>query len=436
MDIHSVQGENSIFFQQLDVCCKKVALKVGDKDIAEWKNSDYVRLSGLLHRQTKVNLSENTLKRIFGKLKTSTRYYPQKATRDALAQFIGFRDWHEFELLHPISKEKNSVRETENIKELTKRNTDKKKSHTTIYISSTIFLLTLIIGFAYFYKNDRLITNVKLVCLNPNGQSPHSAIFKLAVKGNLPDDLSNFNIDFADSKLKKLNFKDSLVNHYYETPGRYFPVLYHKNTIIDTVSVYLQSKGWSMTATMQHDTTRVYPISRNIDIEQQNHLISPKELLDAGVDTNKTFFVAFANVKPTTINADNFELSGDFKTSASRPGVRCSQVDIVIYGENDWHNLSLIKPECVAWSFFKFSEIGKDGDKNDLRTLGHDLTNGASLKLRIENKHVKLYIEGKEVFKTSYQKPIGKLMGVKFMFAGIGSFQNFQLSDLKTGEKF
>lgn len=436
MDIHSVQGENSIFFQQLDICCQKVALKVGDKDIAEWKNSDYVRLSGLLHRQTKVNLSENTLKRIFGKLKTSTRYYPQKATRDALAQFIGFRDWYEFELLHPITKEKNVATQLENSKQLPEKSIKKKKRYTTLFISVGIFLLAVILSLFYFYKSDDFISNVKLVCLNPNGQVPHSAIFKLDIKGTLTDDSSNFNIDFADFKPKKSNFKDSLVNHYYEAPGMYFPVLYHNKTPIDTASVYLQSKGWDIIATMQHDTTRVYPIFKNIEKEQQNYLVSAREVLNAGIDTNKTFFVSFANVKPTTINADNFEVSANIKTSANRPGVRCSQVDLIIYGEKDLHYLSLIKPECVAWSTFKFSEIEQDGDKNDLRALGHDLTNGALLKLRIENKHVKLYIKNKEVFTTSYNKPIGKLMGVKIIFAGIGSFQNFQLSDLKTGEKF
>ena len=35
---------------------------------------------------TSVQISPNTLKRIFGKLKTHERYYPQKATRDALVQ--------------------------------------------------------------------------------------------------------------------------------------------------------------------------------------------------------------------------------------------------------------------------------------------------------------------------------------------------------------
>ncbi len=432
MQDHSVQGENSIFFQQLDTCCKKVALKVGEKEIAEWKNSDYIKLSGLLHRQTKVNLSENTLKRIFGKLKTSTRYYPQKATRDALAQFIGFRDWYEFELLHPVIKEKNTAEH----QVASNKGTIKKKSYSTIYIYLTIFIIALIVGFTYFYKSADKITNVKLLCLNPNGQTPHSAIFKLAVKGALADDPANFSIDFKDENSKKSSFKDSLVNHYYETPGRYFPVLYHNNTIIDTTSVYLESKGWNITATMQHDTTRVYPIFQRHADTEKNHLVLPKEALNAGIDTSKTFFVSFANVRPTTISADNFEFNTDIKTSTNRPGIRCSQVDIVIYGENDKHYLSLIKPECVAWASFKFSEIQKDGEKSDLRVLGYNLSNGGKLSLRIENKNVKLLIDGKEIFKTAYKKPIGKLMGIKITFAGIGSFQNFNLHDLKSGEKF
>lgn len=65
-----------------------MAIKVGQKDISEWKNSDFINLGRQLHEQTKINLSEHTLKWIFGKLKTSSRYFPQKATRDAMVQAL------------------------------------------------------------------------------------------------------------------------------------------------------------------------------------------------------------------------------------------------------------------------------------------------------------------------------------------------------------
>ncbi|ETZ21176.1 hypothetical protein [Pedobacter sp. V48] len=77
-----------------------------------------------------------------------------------------------------------------------------------------------------------------------------------------------------------------------------------------------------------------------------------------------------------------------------------------------------------------------DGDKYDLKALGHDLSGGADLKLRIENKQVKLVINSKEVFKTQYHKSIGKIMGIRLTIAGIGYFDSLQITDLKTKETF
>ncbi|WP_316826351.1 hypothetical protein [Pedobacter miscanthi] len=432
MNSEFVQAENSVFFKQLDICCKKVADQVGEKSISEWKNSDYIKLSGLLYRKTKVHLSENTLKRVFGKLKKPTRYYPQKATRDALAQFIGFRDWYEFELLHPLTEKADLTATPVKVDSKPKETSNKKKNY--IYFALSVIIMT-VIGICFFINHKDEVINVKLTCLNPEGKSPHSAIFKLKVNGKLTDDRANFTVDFADNKPKRSNFSDTIVNHYYETPGRYFPILYYKNTIIDTAYVYLKSKGWDIIATMQHDTTRVYPILRKHTNTLDSH-VTTSALLDAGIDTSKTFFVSFANVKPTHISADNFEFYADITTSAERPGVRCSQVDIVVFGENDSHYLSIIKPECTAWVSYKFSEIAKSGAKDDLRKFGDDLTGGGRVKLRIENQHVIVFIDNKEIFKTKYHTPIGKLMGFKIVFAGIGSFKNFNLSDLKTGEKF
>lgn len=425
--MHSEQAENPLFFQLLDICCQKIAEEVGNKQVSDWTNSDYVRLSGLLQRKTKVQLSESTLKRIFGKSKTSTRYYPQKATRDALAQFVGCRDWYEFELRNEVSNEKTSP----NIKE---------SRFPRKWLWYGISLISaLVIGFLMFRAtpiSDQRINKVKLYCLNPEGQTPHSAIFKLKTEGELPDSLSLFTVSFGDSRARRADFRDSLVNHYYEVPGRYYPVLYHQKRILDTGYVYLQTQGWTATASVQNDTTRVYPILGNHFRPNKPIKISTKEAFRAGIDTNRTFFIAFANVKPTQISGDNFELSGRFTTSPIRAGVRCSQVDIFIYGEKNKHNFGLIKPECSAWISYQFSENSKEGQKYDLRPLGHDLTNGANVNLKVVHQKVSLMVNDKEVFTTKYNKPIGKIMGVKILFAGIGQFESFRLSDLKTKEEF
>lgn len=280
------------------------------------------------------------------------------------------------------------------------------------------------------------VNNVKLLCLNPNGQTPHSAIFKLAVNGRLQESSSHFLLDFGDNRAPRASFRDSIIPHYYEMPGRYYPILYFKNKPIDTGYVYLQTKGWVATAFNQPDTIRVYPVT-DVDLSLREKLrISAKEGAKAGIDTNRTFFITFANIKPTTIAGDNFELSLRLTASANRAGIRCSQADIFIYGENDRHVIGIIKPECVAWTYYQFSENFKDGKKDDLRDLGYDMSKGADLKLKVENKQVSLLINSKEAFKTSYTKSIGKIMGVKISFSGIGSIDEFKLADLRTREQF
>ncbi|MCH5719301.1 hypothetical protein [Niabella hibiscisoli] len=108
-------------FELLDLCCQLVSEKSNSKQIGQWTNSDYQLLNGQIRRQTDISISPNTLKRIFGKLKTPERYYPQKATRDALAQYAGFKDWqsfadsHEVLSLSPRTMRKRKVNQVINI---------------------------------------------------------------------------------------------------------------------------------------------------------------------------------------------------------------------------------------------------------------------------------------------------------------------------------
>lgn len=438
MEIQSDQVQNSVSLQQLSVCCKKIAEQVGDKPISDWTNSDYIKLSGLLLRKTKVHLSENTLKRIFRKQKTPGDYYPQKATRDALAQFIGYRDWYEFELVNPVA---NKLAPAIGIATAAFGTIETKKAKANN--KTWLYIPLFIIGIAAIFfvvrnlgKDHIEVKNVTLRCVNPIGLTPHSAIFKLDVKGEFPDSAANFFIDFGDEKLKRTSFSDSLINHYYEVPGRYYPLLYYKHQLIDTAYVYLQTKGWTATAALWKDTSRVYPILKAEIAQSKAFNVSTLEVFKAGIDTNRTFFVHYANIKPTNINGDNFELTIYVTSSLARPGVRCSETHISIYGENDKHYIGIIKPECAAWNIYQFSEKHKDGTKDDLRALGYDLSAGAVVTLRVENKKVKLLINAKEIFQTKYAQPIGKIMGVKISFAGIGHFESLSIRDLKTGELF
>lgn len=429
--MHFEQVYKAKEFNILELCCLKIAAKLNRGNYTDWKNSDYIYLSAQLKKETKVYISENTLKRIFGKLATSEEYTPQKATRDALALYIGYRDWEEFVKVENTNRkayqhlpEPATVNSTANA-------TPDTPSKSPKYMYGFIAAFVLLVSFFVFtYKNSQedISIDVQLMNLHPTGYSPHSAMFKLKNNSEEVFDLTDFRMDFDNWRSRYRKWHDSIITFYYEKPGVYYPKLYYKDKVIDTQRVVLNSAGWEVTCRMEHDTTRMYPIAQGGTDLFTPPSISLKDVHRAGVDTMRTFFTHFSNVQPFNQSADQLSIEAFIKTSPIRPGVRCSQVDLKLYGEESTHYFVLIKPECISWADYKFSENYKGGRNQNLESFGHDLREGKKVRLTIINKKVTIYVDDKPVFKTQYEKPIGQLLGIDFMFSGVGEIKDVKLS--------
>jgi hypothetical protein len=440
------QHDTKESFYHLEICLRYVAEKFGKPSISEWTNRDYITLSGIVSRHTDILISASTLKRIFGKLKTSDRYYPQKATRDALANYVAYSDWASFVEKHPRPA-KEEIKETpENYQHLDQNYAF---DRTSVLIKKNkkrglwLLLLTMIVTTGIiiwlWQKNNQpaaLPKGVaKLICNNATGESPHSAVFSLQLPPSFSVDKSKFTIDFGDGRTEGKIVSGILLTHFYESPGRYYAILKYDGMHIDTIPVYLTTHEWTATAKMQQDTTRVYPVNANL-FKSGNMAVTANEIFNAGVDTNHTFFVHFANTRPLDIDGDNFEMVANVTTSLLRPGIRCSQVHFVLYGERSQHSLTFIKPGCVSWANVKFSENYKDGLSTDLSFLGTDLSGGGWVRLKVDKKKVQLWVNDKMVHQDSYSKGLGNLYGAKIGFAGIGKVNQFMLKDQRTGKVF
>jgi hypothetical protein len=277
--------------------------------------------------------------------------------------------------------------------------------------------------------------SAQLICRNPLGENPHSAVFQLKHPGSKAES-GTYSILFGDGKRERLNANDSLATHYYERPGRYFAILQRDGVNIDTSTVYLRTKSWTVTANMMHDTSRVYPIEVADLFTKRRRSVSAPEAARAGVDTNRTFFMEFINSHPTRIDGDNFELTTHIKTSPDRAGVRCSQVGITVWGESSQHMFEVMRPGCAHWILIQNSDIQKSGLRDDLSFMGADLRLGGTLTLKVIDKQAVIFINNRQVYKTSYTQPLHKIYGVKIRFAGVGTVDSFSLKDLKTGSMF
>lgn len=420
----------------LEVCCLSVAKKLNRGDYQNWRNRDYIELSVQIKRVTKIYLSENTLKRFFGKIKTPEQYQPQRATRDAIASYIGYIDWEDFEK-QESARHKNLAITINAIKDTDKsQNVDQKKQLTVtsqkIWLTLTGyagFLLLLSLLYRWYQRNNETDQKVKFYCVNPIGLSPHSAIFKLHSNSGRSIPQHNYTIDFNNWRGGKAQWKDSTISCYYEKPGVYYPQLYLNKTIIDSTQVVLMSEGWEITAQSEQDTLRLYPILKGSKNLKNPPLVSSQDIYISGIDTMKAFFINFTYIKPDErISADNLCIEADIQASSSRPGIRCSQADLTVYGSKNSHYFSLTKPECISWSYYKFGEISKSGKNDDLSDFGHDMLKKRKLKLDIKRQKVKIYLDNNLIFITEYTKPVGHFMGINLMFGGIGKVSNIQVT--------
>lgn len=442
------QPDKADTFTFLESCCRRVSETYGKPDWDCWTNGDFVRLGYILFRQTHVRISPNTLKRIFGKIKTDSRYYPQKATRDALAIYIGHSDWDHF-----VATQTWNIRQAPPLSEALVGQATLSQSPVIatlpgfrpppssvrnwglpIRVGGGLLgvILALVCWHQYRFSND----SAQLICRNPTGENPHSAVFQFKSSNALFGPSGVYTILFGDGKRQTINANDSLYTHYYELPGRYFALLQRDGVTLDTATVYLQTHGWTVTASMMHDTTRVYPISIARMFANGKRHVSALEAARAGVDTNRTFFVEFANSQPTQIDGDNFELVTRVRTSADRAGVRCSQVGIMVWGESSQHMFDIMKPGCTHWVRLQNSERIQTGERDDLGFLGADLQAGGTLALKVIDKQVSIFINKRRVYTTAYTQPLHRIYGVKIRFAGIGMVDSFVLKDTKTGTHF
>lgn len=433
------QVDDKRFFEVLDLCCKKIEEKMGSKPIADWRSADYNNLNSQLGRQTKVYLSENTLKRIFGRLKTPTRYYPQKATRDALAQFIGYRDWQEFELINRFSPlETPAVKATINGDTKAVEATSHNKFTTQrfrFYLSLAILLtVCLTIALLYYTKSEEIAPGeVKLFCENPNGEVPHTAVFKLSHKGTLSED-NKFAIDFMDEgPITPIKVNQEVVQ-FFKNPGVVHVRLLHHNKAIDTLTVSMQTKGW--VANSGNDSLSAFPIAKLKPLPKDSLHVSTSQLDSAGLNLSKPFLIGFSNIHTSDVDGDNFSFSTYLRTEDSRPGVACMQTSILILGSEGRHRVLMVKPSCAAFSEYHFSEVKAMGSSKNLNKMTYDFAKGGNVRLLVKNKKVSLFINNKLMLNSAYNQSIGKILGIKILFNGVGIAKSPQLFDLKTGVSY
>lgn len=388
--------------KRLNSLKKGVVKRFNKGNSSGWRNRDFEDLSFEIRKETKVLISAATLKRIFGKHKTSETYYPQESTLDAIEKYAGV------ELQTTFSA----------------------KKWIAYSIPVLVILIVLVVILVASNKKQQAISITAELSLSKiEGTTPATAFFSYQV----PNSNDSIFISYGDGHpLSNLSSQTKVVSHVYNYPGLFNATIQSRGQVIsDTLKVLVPTNGWQALASYYNQgfKERYYPIPLEMARDDDGFHASGKNLTTIGIDTTKIIVLRLDNFKNTLINGDSFALKTRIKNVSYWPAIRCYSGYIKIIGDNGLIIFKLTNEGCSGFGEYRLSEKNGRGTTNDLTGLTVDIKQWNTIKIRNTNKFVELEINDKIAFKESYQQSIGNIMGVSLQFHGSGYVDYFKMYD-------
>ena len=385
---------------------KKGIIKIfGKGKPTSWRNRDFEDLSFEIKMASKVLISASTLKRIFGKNKTSDTYYPQESTLEAMETYARISVTEKNPFLH----------------------LPQKKYYSLLFIPFLIIGI-LLLSRSHSASTDKLIS-AKIELQKIDGANPATAFFHYEI----PETKDSLFVSFGDEHpLKYLSPKKQLISHYYRYPGIFdVNINTNRQVVSDTLKLFIPTNDWQALAYYldKEYNDRYHPLPIDLATSDMGFHPTRKNLASIGMDTTQIIVLRLDNFKKTGLNGDTFHLKTRLKNVTHWPSVRCYSAYINIIGKNGSIKFKLTNNGCSRYGEYTLSEKRAHGSNADLSNFSLDIKSWNDIEINNINQHVQVNINAVSVFQKDYKKSIGEILGVSLQFHGNGYVDYFELLD-------
>lgn len=383
------------------LCCEH---RFNTGDSRTWKHGDFVNLSREIMQDTGVNISPNTLKRIFGKIAVDDDYLPQQATLDALKQYGNYN---------------LTITEPEFLAHKTAQEYPHSFQFQSFFIIASLVATFLFLFFiATKIKNTTsLIGNISVS--HTEGKLPQTVFFTL----QLPHSSDSLFVNFGDkSPLVYLNPNQKTIAHIYLFPALFTASIQTRQHLTASTKVYVRSDKWiGLGFHNQRDLpNRHYEFPALKTGKDSLFSVTNQQLYKTGMDTVGHLYVRLCNYTPTNYQADDFIFESTFKNKLHEDGIYCNSTKFQIAGSNNMIRFMFANQGCSFGILNYLSEQVFDGSKRNLSQFIVNLKEWNRIRLVNRHKQVSLFVNDKLIFKGIYQQPLGEIKGIFLEFAGNG----------------
>ncbi|GMN06821.1 hypothetical protein MTsPCn5_22100 [Croceitalea sp. MTPC5] len=405
-------------------CLKRIEEQLGWGDSSQWSSRDFDRLGDKIHEQTGVNISNNTLKRLWGRIPYQSN--PSTATLDTLSQFIGFENWSAF-VAHG-SRLKSA--EPKQLNEVVKKPAVKRGLQKKMIIAATLIGCVLVV-LAVVPFSGRTIGTPDYIFIPKkiaNGL-PNSVLFSIDASYAGENDKIEIQQNWDRRRRQLINRKDSLVASLYYTPGYFDAKLVVNDIVVKEHPLMIPSNGWM--ATLETGAAPVYfdPSEfKTVDgVAISPDLIKKR---NTGIPITETFVNYFWVEDFKGLALNDFVMETTLRNVSFDTNISCQKTHIIILCEGEVVIIPLSIKGCIADLELYYLDRAITGSRNDLSNFGvDDFNNWATVKCVSKNNNFSIYVNDNLAYEIPTKGEDNKIYGVKYHFQGTGAISQLKLSN-------
>jgi hypothetical protein len=383
---------------------KELEKKVGKGSISNWTDFIYIQVCDKVEERTGQGIHPSTLKRITGKIAVKDNYIPNFTTLNILANYLGYESIDSF-----IDLKSKPVR------------TGRKKP--IFYISLIISIIIIIVLLILLSPKHQIQLEGRYL----EGEIPTTVIVNYQIKDN-----SDYTIQFGD-KRKVYDIDPELpgISNLFDYPG-YYPIrVASGKSYEEFLYAHITHPDW--VGKTFSDWDHMDAIIHWSPINSGHLNIPVVEAREKNRDTTQLYFTEFSLAKDFSLNLDNIEFETAIKYSPGFEDEVCKWGQYNLVGEHNKVKITISPKGCSRWNTNQFSEIERSGSQEDnsmFSTIADEDT-WIHSRLVIRDHKFLVFIDGKNVFTTSYEEDLGKLKEIRFRFNRSGYVDYYTLSNLE-----
>ncbi|MBO6523710.1 MAG: hypothetical protein JJ971_07800 [Balneolaceae bacterium] len=382
------------------------------------KQRDFEYLIDLIEETCGTKLSISTLKRIWRK---GEEQNPHPSTLNALVSVLGYKDWLEFKLRYASPGGINPVN---------KKGTNLLNKKGAIVIGLVLMLST--ISFLYLNAdNSEFPDSDEILFVGNKTVSkgvPSTVIFNYDVS-EIEADSFFIQQDWNPNHRDRIDPKNNFFSSIYYVPGYHKAKLVANETFLKTIPIHIQTDGWMSAAFYNYDDRPVYIME---DQNQDGILAADKnDILGSNLDIERFSELRFINIREYPgIDGHNFiaETRFRYREFLFDP---CPEIRLTIHTEAHIYFVPVTLKGCESNIAIKIGEDYQEGRDNDLSAFGTDIYNWQDLTLVVEDKTGKVFLNGSEIYETTFLEDFGEIKGLDFRTSGLIEVDYILLKDIE-----